>query len=50
MALRALNQEKEVRKGHTMFWWIIDAFADGDFEAIVAVGAFGALLCWLALT
>jgi hypothetical protein len=32
-----------------MWWWIIDAFADGDFKAIVAVGAFIALLCWLAL-
>jgi hypothetical protein len=30
-------------------WWIIDAFADGDFGAIGAVGAVGALLCGLAL-
>jgi hypothetical protein len=49
MTLRALHQEKEFRKDRTMFWWIIDMIADGDFEALGAVVALGALLGWLAI-
>jgi hypothetical protein len=30
-------------------WWIIDAIAAGDFEALGALVAVGTLLTWLAI-